>query len=56
MCSVNDASVCGRPPSTSPTFTPASASRFAAHPPDAPEPTTMTSNVRRGEMICISAR
>ena len=34
---------------------PASASRFAAQPPDAPEPTTITSKVWRREMICISA-
>ena len=36
--------VSARPASSSATFTPASASRFAAQPPDAPEPTTITSN------------
>ena len=35
---------CGRPASSSATFKPASASRLLAHPPEAPEPTTMTSN------------
>ena len=38
-------SSCFLPASSSATFRPASDSRLAAQPPDAPEPTTMTSNV-----------
>src|SRR5437763_4160169 len=43
VCSVKFLSDCGRPASTMATFRPASESRFAAHPPEAPQPTTSTS-------------
>src|SRR5215475_6669491 len=44
LCSVKFLSDCGRPASSSATFNPASARRLQAQPPDAPEPTTITSN------------
>ena len=43
LCSVKFLSDCGRPASRSATFRPASARRLQAQPPEAPEPTTMTS-------------
>src|SRR3954453_4188744 len=45
VCSRKSASVCGRPASTSATVSPASVSRFAAHPPEAPAPTITASYV-----------
>src|SRR5881396_3161033 len=45
LCSVKFWSDCGRPASTSATFRPASESLFAAQPPEAPEPTTITSKL-----------
>src|SRR5579863_8711447 len=44
LCSVKFSSDCGRPASTMATLSPASERRFAAQPPEAPEPTTKTSN------------
>src|SRR2546425_8992338 len=44
MCSRSSRSVRGRPASSRATLSPASASRLHAQPPDAPEPTTSTSN------------
>jgi hypothetical protein len=43
LCSVKFSSDCGRPASTIATLRPASERRFAAQPPEAPEPTTRTS-------------
>src|SRR5215813_3123571 len=43
LCSVKLASDCGLPASSSATLSPASARRLEAHPPEAPEPTTITS-------------
>src|SRR6516225_1234838 len=43
MCSLKFLSDCGRPQSTSATFSPASVKRLHAHPPEAPEPTTTAS-------------
>src|ERR1700733_12823819 len=43
LCSVKFSSDCGRPASTMATLRPASERRFAAQPPEAPEPTTKTS-------------
>src|SRR5579862_8078287 len=43
LCSVKFSSDCGRPASTMATWSPASERRFAAQPPEAPEPTTSTS-------------
>src|SRR5579863_10506225 len=43
LCSVKFSSDCGRPASTMATLSPASERRFAAQPPEAPEPTTKTS-------------
>src|SRR6185503_7187372 len=51
LCSVKLASDCGRPASTSATLTPASDRRLAAHPPEAPEPTTSTSKPSRA-LLC----
>src|SRR5215475_8871970 len=45
LCSLKFLSDCGRPASSNATFNPASANRLHAQPPEAPEPTTMTSNV-----------
>lgn len=54
LCSVKLASDCGRPASTMATLSPASERRFAAQPPDAPEPTTRTSKfvAESGMGIC----
>src|SRR4051794_38281946 len=49
LCSLKSSSPCGLPQSTSATLMPASDSRLAAHPPDAPEPTTMQSNLRESD-------
>src|SRR3954470_17750363 len=43
VCSRKSFAPCGRPASTSATFSPASLSRLTAQPPEAPEPTTITS-------------
>src|SRR6516225_1855476 len=43
LCSVKFWSDCGLPASSSATFNPASARRLHAQPPEAPEPTTITS-------------
>src|SRR5262249_41986409 len=45
LCSEKFLYDCGRPASSSATFNPASARRLHAQPPDAPDPTTITSNV-----------
>src|SRR6476646_3659459 len=49
LCSVKSSSPCGLPQSTSATFTPASDNRLAAQPPEAPDPTTITSNLRASD-------
>src|ERR1700691_2490503 len=54
MCSVNSLGEMLRPASSSATFRPASASRLAAQPPVAPEPTTMASYVSETCAACIS--
>src|SRR5215472_10444668 len=48
LCSEKFLSDCGRPASRSATFSPASARRLHAQPPEAPEPTTITSKARWG--------
>src|SRR5438270_6309132 len=53
MCSVNSLGDTFRPASRSATFIPASDSRFAAHPPVAPDPTTMASYVWLSGSLCI---
>src|SRR5215472_17363384 len=45
MCSVNSFALTDRPASSNATFNPASDRRFAAQPPVAPEPTTITSYI-----------
>src|SRR6201996_8072083 len=58
LCSLKLASDCGRPASTMATLRPASERRFAAQPPEAPEPTTRTSKFvgESGVGICGAAR
>src|SRR5580692_611221 len=56
LCSVKFSSDCGRPASTMATLRPASERRFAAQPPEAPEPTTKTSKFvgESGVGICAT--
>src|SRR5215813_5174332 len=58
LCSVKFSSDWGRPASTMATLRPASERRFAAQPPEAPEPTTRTSKcvAESGVGICESER
>src|ERR1700722_8535639 len=56
LCSVKFSSDWGRPASTMATLRPASERRFAAQPPEAPEPTTKTSKFvgESGVGICAT--
>src|SRR5882762_9437643 len=63
MCSVNSFGLTARPASSNATFSPASESCLAAHPPVAPDPTTTASYVcsrgslsKYAQVICVSLR